>query len=194
MVSHTVSVQRISVVGNSGSGKTTFARELARILGVPHLELDSVFHQPGWEPLERELFRERVAAFTTRQAWVADGNYRAVRDILWGRSDTVVWLDLARRRVMARVIWRTVRRAATRVELWNGNREPLRNFFRLKPEESIIMWAWTKHRAYQEQYLTAQADPANSQLDFIRLRTPGEVAACLRRVADQAATGGLAGE
>jgi adenylate kinase family enzyme len=192
-VSHTVSVQRISVVGNSGSGKTTFASELAQILDVPHLELDSVFHQPGWQPLERAKFRERVAAFTTQQSWVADGNYRVVRDILWGRADTVVWIDLARRRVMRRVIWRTVRRAVTRVELWNGNREPLRNFVRLKPEESIITWAWTHHRVYQEQYLKAQADPANSQLDFIRLRTPSEVAACLRQVADQTA-GGLPGE
>jgi adenylate kinase family enzyme len=186
-------VQRISVVGNSGSGKTTFARELGRILGVPHLELDSVFHQPGWQPLDREAFRERVAAFTWQQSWVVDGNYRAVRDIAWDRADTVVWIDLARRRVMPRVIWRTVRRAATRAELWNGNREPLSNFFRLKPEESIIMWAWTKHRAYQEQYLNAQADPVNSHLAFVRLRTPGEVAACLRGAADQA-VGGLPGE
>lgn len=43
-------MQRLSVVGNSGSGKTTIAAELARLIGAPHLELDSVFHQPGWVP------------------------------------------------------------------------------------------------------------------------------------------------
>ena len=50
-------VRRVSVVGNSGSGKSTVARELAASLAVPHLELDSAFHQPGWEPLPREEFR-----------------------------------------------------------------------------------------------------------------------------------------
>jgi adenylate kinase family enzyme len=44
-------MHRVSVVGNSGSGKTTVAAELARLIGAPHLELDSVFHQAGWVPL-----------------------------------------------------------------------------------------------------------------------------------------------
>jgi len=50
-------VRRVSVVGNSGSGKSTLARELAASLGVPHLELDGVFHQPGWQPLSADEFQ-----------------------------------------------------------------------------------------------------------------------------------------
>jgi adenylate kinase family enzyme len=173
-------VQRISVVGNSGSGKTTLAMELAAAMGVPHLELDSIFHQPGWQPLELELFRKRVDEFTTGPAWVVDGNYTVVRDIVWSRADTVVWLDLPRSRVMRRVVRRTLRRTTTRAELWNGNQEPLSNLFRLKPQESIIAWAWTQHHMYIARYLGAQSDPANSHLRFVRLNTPAEVAAFLR--------------
>lgn len=55
-------MQRISVVGNSGSGKTTVARAIAEALGVPHLELDSVFHQPDWQPRQH----------ATAAAWRAD--------------------------------------------------------------------------------------------------------------------------
>ena len=76
-------MRRFSVVGNSGSGKTTVARALAAAAGIPHLELDSVFHQPGWQPLDTAEFRKRVADFTSGQAWVVDGNYSAVRDIAW---------------------------------------------------------------------------------------------------------------
>lgn len=164
-------VQRVSIVGNSGSGKTTLARQLAARLGAAHLELDSVFHQPGWQPLPTEEFRERVGAFVAGDAWVVDGNYSAVRDLVWGRADTVVWLDPPRSRVMRRVITRTVRRAVRREELWNGNREPLSNFTRLAPEENIIVWAWTRHHEYRRRYAAAVRDPAYAHLRFVVVRT-----------------------
>ena len=168
-------VQRVSVVGNSGSGKSTVARELAGILGVPHLELDGVFHQPDWVPLPEDEFRRVVGAATAGAGWVIDGNYSVVRPIVWARADTVVWLDLPRRTVMRQVVWRTLRRAVTRQELWNGNREPLRNFLTWEPEESVISWAWHNHATYRDRYAAAAADPANAHLTFIRLTSRGDI-------------------
>ena len=168
-------MQRVSVVGNSGSGKTTIAAELATLIGAPHLELDSVFHQPGWVPLPAPEFRARVADFTAAPRWVVDGNYSAVRDLVWSRADTVVWLDLPRWQVMRQLVARTIRRAAHRAELWNGNVEPWSNFLHLDPEQSIIAWAWSRHQVYRDRYLRAMIDPGATQLRFIRLTTPGEV-------------------
>jgi adenylate kinase family enzyme len=168
-------VRRVSVVGNSGSGKSRLARELAASLGVPHLELDSVFHQPGWEPLPQDEFRRLVTARAGEDGWVIDGNYSAVRPIVWARADTVVWLDLPRRTVMRQVAWRTVRRAVTRQELWNGNREPLTNFLSWVPEKSIISWAWHSHAKYRTRYGAAAADQANAHLTFIRLASRRDV-------------------
>ena len=162
-------MQRVSVVGNSGSGKSTLARALADAIGGSHLELDSVFHQPGWTPLDADEFRRIVAEAVAGDRWVIDGNYSAVRPIVWARADTVVWLDLPRRTVMRQVIWRTLRRGVTREELWNGNREPLRNFLTWAPEESIISWAWHSHAKYHDRYAAAAADPANAHLTFVRL-------------------------
>ena len=164
------------MVGNSGSGKTPLARRLAEALSVPQLELDSVFHQPGWQPLDSAIFRSRVGEFTTGESWVVDGNYSAVRDIVWSRADTVVWLDFPRRRVMWQLLVRTLRRMATGAELWNGNRERWQNLVRLDPEQSILAWAWTRHPVYRERYRAAQADPANAHLTFIRVSTAGEAA------------------
>ena len=39
---------RVNVKGISGSGKSTFGRELAERLGVPYLEMDAVHHGPNW--------------------------------------------------------------------------------------------------------------------------------------------------
>jgi len=44
-------MHRVCVVGCSGSGKTTFAALLAHKLGLPHLELDSIYHQSEWTSL-----------------------------------------------------------------------------------------------------------------------------------------------
>jgi ABC-type dipeptide/oligopeptide/nickel transport system ATPase component len=71
-------VRRISVVGNSGSGKTTVAKALAARLGVPHVELDAIFHQPNWTPLPADEFRRRVADAITGDGpntgtWLSSG-------------------------------------------------------------------------------------------------------------------------
>jgi adenylate kinase family enzyme len=169
-------VRRVSVVGTSGSGKSTLARELAETLGVPHLELDAVHHQPGWAPLPTDEFRRIVAARAAASGWVIDGNYGRVRDLVWARADTVVWLDLPKRTVMRQVVWRTLRRVALRRELWNGNRERWRNFLTWNPEQSVISWAWHKHAPDHAKYAAAAADPASAHLRFIRLASRRDVA------------------
>jgi adenylate kinase family enzyme len=172
-------MRRVSLVGVSGSGKTTVGGRLAVSLGVPLIELDAIFHQPHWTELARDDFRKRVGTALAAPGWVVDGNYSVVRDLVWDRADTVVWLDLPRRLVMHRVILRTLHRAVTREALWNGNREPLTNFYRLDPEKNIIRWSWVKYATYVERYEAAMCDPANDRLRFVRLRTPHEIDAFL---------------
>ncbi len=187
-------MRRVSVVGNSGSGKTTLAVAVAQALGVPHLELDSVFHQPDWEPLDKGLFRARVAEVTAGDGWVIDGNYSSVQDLVWQRADTVLWIDLPRRTVMRQLVRRTLRRMVTREELWNGNTESWRLLLSLDPDKSILLWAWTQHREYARRYEAAARDPANRHLSFVRV--PGRVAGArlVAQLAGQPAAGGTAGE
>jgi adenylate kinase family enzyme len=179
-------VRRVSVVGTSGSGKSRLARELAVIAGAPHLELDAVHHQPGWEPLPTDEFRRVVAARAAGDCWVIDGNYGRVRDLVWARADTVVWLDLPKRTVMRQVVWRTLRRVALRRELWNGNRERWRNFLTWNPEQSVISWAWHKYAADHAKYAAAATDPANAHLRFIRLASRRDVARFLDETRSEA--------
>ncbi|MEA2615557.1 MAG: hypothetical protein QOE72_1340 [Chloroflexota bacterium] len=175
-------MRRLVVVGNSGSGKSTLARQLAIRLDVPHIELDAIYHQPGWTELPATEFTRRVADATAGDGWVVDGNYSAVRAMVWERATTVVWLDLPRHVVMRRIVWRTVRRATGRIELWNGNRERWRNLFTLDPEKSVIAWSWQKHRAYRDRYAALVTDPANAHLAFIRIRQPADAHRLLREI------------
>jgi hypothetical protein len=113
---------------------------------------------------------------------VIDGNYRTVvvDGPVWQRADTVVWLDPPRRVVMRQVVTRTVRRSVTRQELWNGNREPLRNFLSWDPKRSIIRWAWTQHHEYQVRFGTAMTSPSWAHVEFVRLRSRREADDWLR--------------
>jgi adenylate kinase family enzyme len=168
-------VRRISVVGNSGSGKTRLARRLAEQRRIPHLELDSIFHLPGWQEPAPDEFRHRVAAFAAQDTWVIDGNYRVVQDLVWQRADTVVWIDLPRFTVMRRVVPRTLARVVRRTELWNGNREPWSNVLSVDPQRSILAWAWTQHASYRQRYSAAMSDPAWAHIEFVVLRSTREI-------------------
>ena len=169
-------VRRVSVVGTSGAGKSTLGKALAARIGGDFLELDSVYHQPGWVPLPREEFRRRVSEAVAGERWVIDGNYTSnVKDLVWARADTVVWLDLPKRTVMRRIIWRSFQRAARRAELWNGNRERWQNLFSVDKEQSVIAWAWQTHAATRAKLEAAMADPANAKLHFVRLKNPADV-------------------
>jgi adenylate kinase family enzyme len=169
------------VVGNSGSGKTLFARRLAQALGVPHIELDAIHHLPAWEPIDPDLFLSEVETLTTAEGWVIDGNYRTVvvDGPVWRRADTVVWIDLPRRVVMYQVIARTLRRIVRREELWNGNREPLSNLYAWDPYKSIIRWSWTQHSKCQQRFSSAMSAPVYGHLRFVRLRSHAEMDRCL---------------
>lgn len=162
--------QRIAVIGTGGSGKTTLARRLASTLDLPHLELDAVYHQPGWEPLADEEFRDRVEGFCAGDRWVTCGKYGTVRDLLFERTDTIICLDHHRLRQTARVWWRSLRRYVTRQELWNGNREPLRGLWPFGPAEQVLTrWVWIGVPRARALFDRLEADPPAGAV-VVRLR------------------------
>ena len=173
--------QRIVVVGNSGSGKTSLARRIARSLDADHVELDAIHHLENWTPIARDQMRSIVEERIASEWWVVDGNYGSlVQDLVFAAADTVVWLDLPRRVVMPRILRRTLGRMVFRRELWNGNRERFRNLVDRRPEENIILWSWTQHRKYRRQYGDAIANPANAHINWVRVSSRQQQRAWLR--------------
>jgi len=164
-------MRRIVVVGTSGTGKTTVASRTAEAIEAPHIELDSLHWEPGWEEAPDDVFRARAAEATSGDKWVADGNYSKVRDILWGRADTVVWLDYPLRVAFWRVLRRTVVRIVTREELWNGNREGLSA---LVGPDSMPRWVLKTHQRRRREYPELFTRPEYSHLTVVRHRSTGE--------------------
>jgi len=161
-------VQRVLIGGISGAGKTTFARELCRRTGLPYFEMDGFYHGPGWVPIP--TFEDDVAAVVAQDAWVFDSHgYKEVRDLMWSRADTVIFLDFARWVVTSRVTRRSFARAWDQEPMFNGNTEDFRAW--LDPEHPI-QWSVRAYRSRQEDMRTRFRDPANAALHKVHLRTP----------------------
>jgi adenylate kinase family enzyme len=141
---------RVNVKGISGSGKTTFSRELAERLGVPYLELDAIHHGPNWTEATAVELQVRVREFmaSAPEGWVIDGNYEGkLGDLVVDTADRIVWLDLPLRVSLRRLLLRTVTRIRDDVELWNDNQESWRGAF--WGRDSLFAWtlrSWFRHR------------------------------------------------
>jgi adenylate kinase family enzyme len=134
---------RLLVAGTSGSGKTTVARLVSTSLGVPHTEIDGLFHGPGWTP--RPGFDADVRQLAALPSWVTEWQYDSARPVLAARADLLVWLDLPWPTTMRQVTLRTVRRRLRREVLWHGNLESSLWTF-LTDREHIVRWAWATRR------------------------------------------------
>jgi adenylate kinase family enzyme len=173
-------LRRVNVKGTSGSGKTTFARELARRLDLPFVELDALHHGPNWYQPTAEEFSARVreAIKARPDGWVIDGNYESkLGTTVVGAADTIVWLDLPLPLKLRRLWRRTILRIRDNVELWSGNRESWRGAF--LGRDSLFWWMLKTHfrhrRTWPRRY---GGDPR-----FVRLRSVREAREWLDGVA-----------
>jgi len=167
-----VACERILILGGTGSGKTTLARELAAALHVPHVELDSLYFGPEFSTAPLPLLRERTSVAIAGDRWVTDGNKRAVRDLVWPRADTIVWLDYP----LGVRLWRLAKRARRRSSVLKAQAEETGGTTGL-PRQLLaaargVLTALRSHAGQRREYPRMFAEPANQHLAVVRLRSP----------------------
>jgi adenylate kinase family enzyme len=168
---------RIVVVGTSGSGKTTFAQQLAGILKRTHIELDALHWGPNWTV--RPDFPEVVSVAITADEWVVDGNYQIVRNEIWRRATAIVWLNYPFRMIFYRALFRTIRRLVSRELLYAGNRESFRGAF-LK-RDGIPLWVIRTYRSRRREYRVLFSQPCFQHLEVFELTSKEQTVALLHQ-------------
>jgi adenylate kinase family enzyme len=101
-------VKRVVILGRGGSGKSTLATRLGEITGLPVIELDRVFWQPGLEAMPHAEWVKTQQRLVERENWIMDGDlghYDAVEARL-PAADTIILLDFS----LVRCAWRAFRR------------------------------------------------------------------------------------
>lgn len=163
---------RVVIVGRTGSGKTTLGREVAAAMGVKHVELDSLYFGPGFSTAPLDLLRERTSEAIAGERWVTDGNKSAVRDLVWPRADTIIWLDYP----WVVSLWRLARRARGRAlslhasAIESGEEAGLPT--QLLAAAKGVLTALRSHAGQRREYPRMFAAPENQHLAVARLRSP----------------------
>ena len=177
--------QRILIIGRTGSGKTTLARELAASIGVPHVELDALYFGPDFSTVPLQVLRERTSVAIAGDRWVTDGNKRAVRDLVWPRADTVIWLDypwaVSFWRLGKRALWRTSVLTAQAAERDEKVALPRQFFSAAKG----VLTALRSHLGQRREYRRMFAEQENHHLMVLRLRSPRATGRWLAYVQDE---------
>lgn len=153
-----VPAQRVLCYGVTGSGKTSAAHAYAVVTGIPEFSADDdLGWLPNWEgrPIEDQY---RIAASIAAQdRWVLDSAYSSWRDIIFARTELIVFLDYPRWLSLGRLVRRTIRRIISREPVCNGNTETLR---RALAKDSIIGWHFKTFSRKQDAIEKIRADPS----------------------------------
>jgi energy-coupling factor transporter ATP-binding protein EcfA2 len=186
-MTHTVVLghRRTLILGRTGSGKTTLARELAEALGVPHIELDALYFGPDFSTVPLPVLRERTTAAIAGDRWVTDGNKSAVRDLVWPRADSVIWLDYP----FLVSVWRLGKRALWRTSVLKAQAAQSQGGSAVLPKQLLagangVLTALRSHRGQRREYPRMFAEQENQHLTVVRLRTPRATRQWLARVLD----------
>ena len=173
----------INVIGTTGSGKSTFARKLARQLELRPIEMDDLFWLDDWQEPTDGVFFEKLKNKMDRTTggWVLDGNYTRTMSLKLVKIDTIVWLDYSFSRNFFHLMKRSLFNLISQRKLWenSNNRESLKLLF---SKQSIFIWLIQQYPRNKAKYQMMMKDQKYQHIQFIRLTSPKQAAEFLQQI------------
>ncbi len=159
--------QRIVVIGSSGAGKSTFARQLGAKTGLPVTHIDQLFWQPGWVQTPRATYLERLSAVVMQDRWIIEGVNSSTLDLRLPRTDLVIWLERGRLACLRRISQRVFAGyGKVRPDMADGCPERL-------PDRAFLIYVWIFPTRIAPR-IEAALDTHGMRRQTIRLRSDRE--------------------
>ena len=154
-------MERVLVLGSSGSGKSTFARRLGEALNLDVIHLDSYYWQPDWTDSSDDQWERILAQLLNRDRWIMDGNYTSSLPQRMARADTVIFLDLSR----VLCLWRCFQRY---LKYRGGNRPELAQGCNEKIDIDFLKWIWYYPQRSRSRILQILDGQSETQVILLR--------------------------
>lgn len=152
-------MRKVVILGRGGAGKSALSRHISEVTGIPAIELDALFWQPGPTPMDPSPWAACQRELVQRGCWILDGDlgpYDTALEVRLRAADTIVVLDFT----FPRCAWRTLRRGREQAEYWR--------------------WVWAYRRRSLPDVMRAITSEAPHAMLFV-LRNP----AMVRRFTDK---------
>jgi len=106
-------VEKILIIGSSGSGKSTFANKLGKALNREVVHLDKVYYKSGWQEdhSTRDEWKQKVRDLVSKDRWIIDGHYNSTLNIRIPAADTIIFFDFSKLTCLYRVLKRAMDKA-----------------------------------------------------------------------------------
>lgn len=86
-------INKISIIGGPGTGKTTLAIKLSKITNIPKYHIDGIHRLKDWGTRDSQERDRTILDIAKKDKWIFDGTYHDTLEERIRRSDLVIFLD-----------------------------------------------------------------------------------------------------
>lgn len=157
-------MKKVTIIGCGGAGKSTLARQLGEITGLPVVHLDQIWWSPGnWQHISREKFDRLLEAEVEKDTWILDGNFNRTIELRLDRCDTVIYLDYPRLVCLKNWLLRVIRnRGEAREDMAPGCVE----WF----DPEMAGWIWKFNRQNRKRYYALLSQQKDKNVIILKSR------------------------
>ena len=164
--------KRILIYGVCGSGKTTAARSLSELTGIPWHEADQLTWDPGWVMVSDDIQRERIAEISEKDEWILDTAYGKWIEIPLSRAELIICLDYSRGRTFWQLVKRTIARSIDKKLVCNGNVETLKGML---SRESILIWHFKSFARKRSRMRKWKSEQTAFEFEIVLFKSPSQL-------------------